>query len=130
VSGVVVDTSSWIEFFAARPAAVVDDALAQGAVVLAPIVVAELLSGAHRAAERRALTDFLKEVPLHDTQLAHWLRVGELRRHLKEKGLDVSTPDAHVAQCALDRDALLVTQDAIFAKVARVTRLRVQTASG
>lgn len=129
MSGVVVDTSAWIDFFAGRPAEVVDEALAQGTVMLAPVVVAELLSGAHRPAERRALADMLKEVPLHDTPLAHWVGVGELRRSLKEKGLSVSTPDAHVAQCALELDALLISKDAIFGKIARVTRLRVRAAS-
>jgi hypothetical protein len=33
-------------------------------------------------------------------------------------GLSVSTSDAQVAQCALDRDALLLSQDAIFTKIA------------
>jgi predicted nucleic acid-binding protein len=36
----------------------------------------------------------------------------------------VSVPDAHVAQCALDRDALLLTRDAIFEAMARLIPLR------
>jgi len=128
VSGVVVDTSEWIDFFAGRPAAALEDALAQGVAVLPPLVVAELVSGARRARERAAITDLLRELPVHETPLAHWIRVGELRRLLQENGVTISTPDAHVAQCALDRDAFLLSRDRIFLRVARFSKLRVQAA--
>jgi predicted nucleic acid-binding protein len=126
VSGVVADTSVWVDFLAGRPAAGLEDALAQGLVVLPPVVVAELISGAHRARDRAAIADLVKEIPLHETPFDHWIRVGDLRRQLREKGVAVSTPDAHVAQCALDRDALLLSNDAVFPRIARVVRLRVQ----
>jgi predicted nucleic acid-binding protein len=51
--------------------------------------------------------------------------VGDLRRHLADKGVSVSTPDAHIAQCAIDREALLLTRDAVFERIAKVTTLRV-----
>ena len=64
-------------------------------------------------------------IPVHWTPLAHWIYVGQLRRRLADKGLSVSTPDAHVAQCALDRDALLLARDAIFKRIAEHSGLRV-----
>jgi predicted nucleic acid-binding protein len=51
--------------------------------------------------------------------------VGDLRRRLAEKGVTVSTPDAHVAQCAIDRDAVLLTRDDVFNKIAKATSLRI-----
>ena len=126
MSGVVVDSSVWIDFFAGRPAAGLEDALAQGAVVLPPVVVAELVSGARRSKDRAAITDLVREIPMHETPVDHWIRVGELRRRLLGHGLSISTPDAHVAQCALDREALLLTRDRIFFKIARHAGLRVQ----
>jgi hypothetical protein len=39
--------------------------------------------------------------------------------------LSVSTPDAHVAQCALDRDGLLLSHDAVFVRIAHLVPLRV-----
>ncbi|TMA36584.1 MAG: PIN domain nuclease, partial [Deltaproteobacteria bacterium] len=48
---VVVDTSVWIDFFAGEPVPALEEALAQGLVVLAPIVAAELISGATREKE-------------------------------------------------------------------------------
>src|SRR5205085_10796471 len=39
----------------------------------------------------------------HETPLEHWINVGNLRRALRQAGVSVTIPDAHVAQCALDR---------------------------
>lgn len=125
MSGAVADTSAWIAFFAGRPSRALEDALAQGAVVLPPLVVAELISGAQRPRDRAAIGELLQDLGVHDTPLEHWIRVGDLRRTLKARGINASTPDAHVAQCALDRDAVLLTFDRIFARIARVTALRV-----
>jgi predicted nucleic acid-binding protein len=58
--------------------------------------------------------------------VAHWIRVGELRRYRLARGLPVSTPDAHVAQCALDRDATLLSLDASFGRIAQTTALGVR----
>jgi predicted nucleic acid-binding protein len=57
-------------------------------------------------------------------ELEHWFRVGRLRADLRARGLSVSTPDAHVAQCALDLDGLLLTEDAVFGKIAVLAPLR------
>ena len=126
MSGVVVDTSVWIDFFAGSRAESLEEALAGGAAVMPPIVVAELVSGASTGAQRSAIGELLQDAPIHETPLDHWIRVGDLRAALARKGLAVSVPDAHVAQCALDRDAVLLTSDAIFAKIARHTALRLR----
>jgi len=125
VSGVVADTSVWIDFLSGRPARLLEDALARASVALPPIVVAELISGAHRAKDRRGLLELLGDLPLSPTPRAHWIRVGELRRALRARGLSVSTPDAHVAQCALDADALLLARDVVFERMAAHCELRV-----
>lgn len=122
--GLVVDTSAWIDFFGGETVPLLEDALAIGSVVLPPVVVAELVSGVQKGASRTALIDLLEDLPLHETPREHWIRVGELRRALSEKGLTVSTPDAHVAQCALDRDALLLSHDRVFPRIARHSSLR------
>jgi hypothetical protein len=96
-------------------------------VVLPPIVVAELISGARRPRDRQAIVDLVADLPLHETPPEHWIRVGDLRRRrLAARGVAVSTPDAHVAQCALDRDAILLSRDAVFARIAGVVHLRLR----
>jgi tRNA(fMet)-specific endonuclease VapC len=123
VSGIVADTSEWVEYLSGRHAADLDRALANGAVVLSPVVVAELVSGTRSPKERAALVDLLSDLPLHETPVAHWVRVGDLRRQLRARGLSVSTPDAHVAQCALDREARLLSRDRVFARIAKLCPL-------
>jgi predicted nucleic acid-binding protein len=126
VAGVVIDTSVWIDFFAGAEAATVEEALAQGAAVLSPIVVSELVSGARTHAQRRAIGELLQDAPVHDTPLEHWIRVGDLRLVLARKGVSVTVPDAHVAQCALDLDGVLLTRDAVFWQIAKHVPLRLQ----
>lgn len=125
MNGIVVDSSVWIDFFAGRSVPSLEEALSQGSIVLPPLVVAELVSGAEQ--QRAVIEDLLQEFPLHETPLAHWIRVGELRRDLRKKGISISVPDAHVAQCALDRDAVLLSRDAVFGTIARHSRLRVHS---
>lgn len=129
MSGTVVDTSVWIDFLAGHPAAALEEALVAGTVILPPIVLSELVSGARSEADRANLERVLSDLPLAVTSRAHWLRVGELRGFLARQGVSVSTPDAHVAQCALDLDALLVTRDRIFSTVARHAPLRLRGTS-
>lgn len=124
MSAVVVDTSVWIDFFAGRPTERLEEALRLGSVAVPPVVVSELLSGV-RARDRVSMIDLLTDLKLVATPLAHWIAVGDLRAMLARRGLSVSTPDAHVAQCALDIDALLLSHDAVFTRIAAVTALRV-----
>lgn len=130
MSGTVVDTSVWIDFFAGQPAVALEDALAAGSVILPPIVLSELVSGTRSESDREKLDRALSSLPLVPTSRAHWLRVGELRAFLARRGVSISTPDAHVARCALDLDALLVSRDRIFSAVARHTPLRLHGTGG
>lgn len=124
---VVVDSSVWVDFLRGRTVPTLEEALAQGVVILPPLVLAELVSGAQQPQQRAVIEDLLEDLPLHETPPGHWIRVGELRRDLRRQGVSLSIPDAHVAQCALDRDALLLSRDTVFARVARLAPLRVHS---
>lgn len=124
MSALVVDTSSWVSYLAGRGDDRLEEALEEGRVHLPPVVAAELASGRMAPRQRRSLEALLVELPACGTDLAHWLRVGRLRARLATRGLSVSTPDAHVAQCALDLGGELLTEDAVFRRVARVVPLR------
>ncbi len=124
-AALVVDTSSWVSYFAGRGESRIDESLDNALVILPPIVAAELLSGKMSERQRGALEDLLRDLPLCATDLDHWFRVGLLRRRLAQRGITISTPDAHIAQCTLDADAELMTEDAIFRTIVRHTTLRV-----
>jgi tRNA(fMet)-specific endonuclease VapC len=125
VSALVVDTSSWIAWLAGGGSSLVDEALEEGRLHLPVVVAAELLSGRLDASERAELQDMLSDLPAVGTDPEHWFRVGKLRAELRAKGLSVSTPDAHVAQCAIDTGGVLLTEDRVFEKIARVLPLQV-----
>lgn len=120
----VVDTSSWISYFNGKNNDDIELALKEARVYLPPIVVAELMSGKMKSSDIEKLQSFLNELPLCETNIEHWVRVGKMRRQLMAKGLTVSTPDAHVAQCALDLDGYLVTEDRIFSSIAHQVNLK------
>jgi tRNA(fMet)-specific endonuclease VapC len=125
VSALVVDTSSWIAWLAGGGSSLVEEALEEGRLHLPVIVAAELLSGRLDASERAELQDMLSDLPAVGTDPEHWFRVGKLRAELRARGLSVSTPDAHVAQCAIDTGGVLLTEDRVFEKIARLVPLQV-----
>ena len=124
VSALVVDTSSWIQYFDGGSEPQLEEALREARVYLPPIVIAELLSGKLGKGEEAQLIDLLATLPICETSLQHWVRVGRLRAFLASKALSVSTPDAHVAQCCLDIGAQLLTRDKVFEHVARKCALQ------
>lgn len=125
MSALVVDTSSWIAWLAGGGSSLVDEALEEGRLHIPVLVAAELLSGRLTAAERAELQDMLTDLPAVGTDLEHWFRVGKLRAELRAGGLSVSTPDAHVAQCAIDTGGVLLTEDRVFEMMAKVAPVRV-----
>lgn len=126
MSALVVDSSAWIELFRGSDVPNLEAALAEGRVLVPPIVVAELLSGATSRRDAGRIEDLVRELDMVDTPRDHWVRVGRLRRALRGQGLAISTPDAHVAQCALDVGGTLLSFDRIFARVARHCGLRLE----
>ena len=124
VSALIVDTSVWVEFFRGRPLPRLEQALGDGDVVLPPIVAAEMVSAPLAANERRQLESFLRELPWASTPPEHWLRVGTLRAAAARKGLTVSTPDAHVAQVAVDLGGSVWSDDQVFARLAGKSLVR------
>jgi len=125
VAGTVFGSSVLIDAVLGEAIVELERALKGGNGVVPPLVVAELVTGARTVAERAAIGDLLQELSIHDTPLDHWIAVGELRQRLKRSGITATIPDAHIAQCALDRDAVLLNRDAIFRRMARHIPLRV-----
>jgi predicted nucleic acid-binding protein len=121
---VIVDSSVWIDEISGQTFWEFEKALADGTLVLSPLAVAEVLSGDMTPPQRAKVGEMLQDFAVHATPLAHWLAVGDLRRFLRSKGINATIPDAHLAQCALERDAVLLSRDEIFVRIARHVPLR------
>ena len=120
----IVDTSYWISYFSGEDCDDLDLGLQEGRVYLPPVVLAELFSGKMNPGQIVQLEELLRELPLCNNDFDHWLRVGKLRRKLLAAGYTVSTPDAHIAQCALDLNGYLLTKDSIFKKIHKLISLK------
>ena len=120
----VIDTSVWVSFFRGSDEAALEQSLRLGCAWLTPIVYAELLSAPLSKKQSRELEQVLNDLPLTSADRKHWRNVGFLRRQLLKKGVRISLPDAHIAQAALELDALLLTHDKIFSFVSTHTKLR------
>jgi len=121
---VVVDSSVLIDVLLGEQIAAVHRALSEATLVLSPLVIAEVLSGDLTPQQREMIGELLQDYVLHPTPLEHWMNVGNLRRLLRSRGINATIPDAHVAQCAIDLDALLLTRDDVFLRIAEHTTLR------
>ena len=129
MSAIVVDTSVWVDFFRGRALPALEDALRSGDVLLSPIVAAELLSARMTSRQQRDLANLIQDLPLHQTALDHWMRVGTLRASAAERGITISVPDAEIAQCAIDTGGHVWSLDRVFEALARVFPLKLFSAS-
>ena len=93
-----------------------DEALADGSVVLAPPVLAELLTDPLLPApdERALLT-----IPVLETSAGYWARAGKLRSALCRHGYRPKLVDALIAQSCIDHQVPLLTRDRDFRPFAR-----------
>lgn len=123
---VIGDSSAIVDYLHGYGSQAIEKAIQAETLVLPPIVIAELLSS---TSSKSLLFPFvvgevLKDLPMHDVGREHGMAVGELRRDLKRHGLNVTIPDAHVTQCAIDLDATLLAGDKIFRLIAEHIPLR------
>lgn len=120
----VADTCALIDHVNRRSVHALDFALANELLIVPPLVIAELVSGATRATETKAIAELIPNLRMHRTDFRHWVAVGDLRRDLSMHGVNLTIPDAHVAQCAIDLDATLITTDKVFKLVSNYIPLR------
>ena len=125
---VIIDTSVWIEYFNGQHKRTVEDILNSKKTFLPPLVISEVLSGEKKSHLRDPLKDFLYMIPMLQVDREHWENVGLLRHQFHKQGFSISTPDAHVAQCALETESVLFSFDKIFEKISGTCGLKLYRA--
>ena len=121
---IALDTSAVVAYLAGDPGEdveAVETALEQRQAVFPPVVLAELLSDPKLTPD---LEELLTEVPLLPLEPDYWRRTGKLRARLLGKGLKARLADCLIAQSCLDHEIQLITRDADFKTVAKLTPLR------
>jgi predicted nucleic acid-binding protein len=132
VNGLLVDTSVWslaLRRDAADPGsevAVLKDALERSEpVYLTGLILQELLQGFSGPRARVQIIDKLAALPLLVPDRGDHINAAELRNQCRRAGVQIGTIDALLAQLCLRHELLLVTTDADFAHMARITPLRI-----
>ena len=111
---IAVATSTWVAFLQGDKGAdveLLDLALRDQQVVMAPVVLTELLSDPGLPAD---VASPLCEVPLVESDTRYWQRAGELRARVLTLRRKARLGDALIAQSCLDRGIPLVTRDRDF----------------
>jgi len=113
---IAADTSTWVAYLQGdegEDTHLLDKALADRQVVMAPIVLTELLSDPKLPA---GVAKTLLEIPLIEVETGFWLRAGMLRAKVLAKlpARRARLGDALIAQSCIDRGIPLLTRDRDF----------------
>jgi predicted nucleic acid-binding protein len=111
---IAADTSTWIAFLAGESGQdvdLLDAALKDRQVLMAPAVLAELLSDPKLPP---GIADSFSNVPLIEIPEGYWHRVAALRAKVLTKGRKARLGDALIAQSCIEREISLLTRDRDF----------------
>ncbi len=111
---IAADTSTWIVFLeggSGKDVELLDKALEERQVLMAPPVLTELLSDPELP---RDAAKYLSEIPLIEIQPGYWERAGSLRAKVLHRRRKARLGDALIAQSCLDRGVPLLTRDGDF----------------
>lgn len=122
----VTDASPWLDYFAGKDCPILEAGLMAGAVEMPALVKVELLGNVLSAKDRKAFESALASIPTVGTDSEHYVRAARLKASLQEKGVALSARDAHILQCALDRDGILISNDPLFGRIQKTAGVRVQ----
>jgi predicted nucleic acid-binding protein len=120
---IAADTSTWVVYLeggAGEDAQLLDRALEDWQVLMAPVVLTELLSDPKLPS---GVAKTLSEVPLMEIVSGYWQRAGVLRAKVLAKRRRARLGDALIAQSCIDRGIPLLTRDRDFRVFAQVAGL-------
>jgi hypothetical protein len=122
---IAADTSTWIAFLEGVRGAdteLLDRALEDRQVLMAPVVLTELLSDPNLPSE---VSQTLSEIPLIEIEPGYWQRAGTLRAKVLARRRKARLGDSLIAQTCLDRGVPLLTRDRDFRAFAQAAGLNI-----
>ena len=120
---IAADTSTWIAFLqgdGGEDAELLDHALEDRQVLMAPAVLTELLSDPKLPSP---VVASLLDIPLTEVTSGYWERAGALRAKVLAKRRKARLGDALIAQSCIDRGIPLLTRDRDFQAFADAAKL-------
>lgn len=120
---IAADTSTWIAYLqgdAGEDAQLLDQALEDRQVLMAPLVLTEVLSDPKLPSD---VAQTLSQLPLIEIKPGYWQRAGVLRSQVFAKRRKARLGDALIAQSCIDRGIPLLTRDRDFRAFAQAEGL-------
>ena len=87
------------------------------------LIVAELLRGARSQLDYEGLRLRLSSFEIISTT---WSEVGRLGFLVSRKGFSPPLADLYIAQCAIEHDKIIVTQDRHFSQITKVKSFKLE----
>ena len=127
---ILVDTTVWIDFFAARSLShvVALEALIKRRenICICGIILAEVLQGIRQDSEFRKTRDLFNSLILLPMPYTVFLRSAEIYRKLRKKGTTIRKPlDCMIASVAIENDIPLLHNDKDFQPIEKRCGLKV-----
>jgi len=118
-SGILADTSVWIEFFKQR--SVTGDSLEaliiQGSVRVCGVVLFELVQGVKSEVERSKILGTVSHLPYVEMTPYLWQKAGDLSSSIRKKGLTIPLSDILIAALAMEHNLTIFTLDGHFEQI-------------
>ncbi|MBC8393907.1 MAG: PIN domain nuclease [Deltaproteobacteria bacterium] len=127
---ILVDTTVWIDFFAARllphVAALETIIKRRENICICGIILAEVLQGIRRDTEFRKTRDLFNQLIFLPMPYAIFLRSAEIYRKLRKNGITIRKPlDCMIASVAIENDIPLLHNDKDFQPMEKRCGLKV-----
>ena len=121
----VLDSSIWVEIDRKNPRVTkrASQLLMKNRVCMIDLIVAELLRGTCTKADYIGLKVRLLSFELVSTT---WLAVGELGYQVAKAGFQPPLADLYIAQCCIEHNKILITQDKHFKHLGGVKNFKVE----
>ena len=125
----IVDTTVWIDFFAARSAphvAILETLIEEREdICICGIILSEVLQGIRKESEFRKTRDLFNSLIFLPMECKTFLRSAEIYRLLRRKGITISQPiDCMIASVAIENDIPLLHNDKHFDPIEKYCGLK------
>lgn len=118
-SGILADTSVWIEFFKQRSETgdALEALILQGSVRVCGVILFELVQGVKSEAERSKILGAVSHLPYVEMSPSLWQKTGDLSSSIRKKGLTIPLSDILIAAVALEYNLTVFTLDGHFEQI-------------
>lgn len=118
-SGILADTSVWIEFFKERSGTgdALEALIRENAVWTCGVILFELVQGVRSDGEKEQVLTTVSHLNYVEMSKPLWQKAGDLSSALRKKGLTIPLSDIFIAVIAIDHNLSLFTLDGHFEQI-------------